>query len=69
MLDVKKQHMDVVLMVECGYKYRFFGEDAELAARELNIMCIMNQNLLGGSIPTQRIWVHVRRLTDAGYVL
>ncbi|KAM4638531.1 DNA mismatch repair protein Msh3 isoform 7-T10 [Amazona ochrocephala] len=28
-LEMKKQNKDAVLCVECGYKYRFFGEDAE----------------------------------------
>lgn len=31
-LDVKQQHKDAVLCVECGYKYRFFGEDAEVSS-------------------------------------
>ena len=26
---IKCQHPDVLLFVECGYKYRFFGEDAK----------------------------------------
>lgn len=30
-LDMKQQHKDAVLCVECGYKYRFFGEDAEVS--------------------------------------
>ncbi|XP_077203599.1 DNA mismatch repair protein Msh3 isoform X3 [Paroedura picta] len=29
-LEVKNQYKDVILCVECGYKYRFFGEDAEV---------------------------------------
>ena len=29
-LEVKARHDDTVLFVECGYKYRFFGEDAEV---------------------------------------
>ncbi|KAM4638527.1 DNA mismatch repair protein Msh3 isoform 3-T6 [Amazona ochrocephala] len=29
-LEMKKQNKDAVLCVECGYKYRFFGEDAEV---------------------------------------
>lgn len=27
---MKNQYKDVILCVECGYKYRFFGEDAEV---------------------------------------
>lgn len=39
-LDIKRKHMDTVLVVEVGYKFRFFGEDARIAAKELSIVCI-----------------------------
>lgn len=39
-IDIKKKHMDTILVVEVGYKFRFFGEDARVAARELSIVCI-----------------------------
>jgi DNA mismatch repair protein MSH3 len=39
-LDIKKKHMDTILVVEVGYKFRFFGEDARIAAKELSIVCI-----------------------------
>ena len=39
-LDIKREHMDTVLVVEVGYKFRFFGEDARTAAKELSIVCI-----------------------------
>lgn len=29
-IQLKEQHPDALLAVECGYKYRFFGEDAEV---------------------------------------
>lgn len=29
-VQLKQQHKDALLAVECGYKYRFFGEDAEV---------------------------------------
>ena len=29
-IDLKAKYSDAVLFVECGYKYRFFGEDAEV---------------------------------------
>lgn len=28
---MKQQQKDAILCVECGYKYRFFGEDAEVS--------------------------------------
>ena len=29
-LKIKADHPDLLLFVECGYKYRFFGKDAEV---------------------------------------
>ncbi|XP_060233754.1 DNA mismatch repair protein Msh3 isoform X1 [Meriones unguiculatus] len=66
-IDMKQQHKDAILCVECGYKYRFFGEDAEIAARELNIYCHLDHNFMTASIPTHRLFVHVRRLVAKGY--
>ena len=54
-------------MVEVGYKYRFFGEDAEIAARVLRIYAHMDRNFLTASVPTFRLNVHVRRLVSAGF--
>lgn len=39
-LEIKRKHMDTLLIVEVGYKFKFFGEDARIAARELSIVCI-----------------------------
>ncbi|KFP73664.1 DNA mismatch repair protein Msh3, partial [Apaloderma vittatum] len=66
-IEMKKQYKDAVLCVECGYKYRFFGEDAEIAARELNIYCHLDHNFMTASIPSHRLFVHVRRLVAKGY--
>ncbi|ELW70009.1 DNA mismatch repair protein Msh3 [Tupaia chinensis] len=66
-IEMKQQHRDAILCVECGYKYRFFGEDAEIAARELNIYCHLDHNFMTASIPTHRLFVHVRRLVAKGY--
>lgn len=57
----------MLLMVEVGYKYRFFGNDAETAARVLGIFAYYNHNFLSASVPTFRLHVHVRRLVEAGY--
>ncbi|XP_055647581.1 DNA mismatch repair protein Msh3 isoform X4 [Falco peregrinus] len=66
-IEMKKRYKDAVLCVECGYKYRFFGEDAEIAAKELNIYCHQDHNFMTASIPTHRLFVHVRRLVAKGY--
>ncbi|XP_076055515.1 DNA mismatch repair protein Msh3-like [Oratosquilla oratoria] len=64
---IKEQYPNALLFVECGYKYRFFGEDAEIAARELNIIAHLDHNFMTASIPTHRLHVHVRRLVAKGY--
>ncbi|KAE8359255.1 DNA mismatch repair protein msh3 [Aspergillus caelatus] len=79
-IDIKREHMDTVLVVEVGYKFRFFGEDARTAAKELNIVCIPGKfrfdehpseahldRFASASIPVHRLHVHVKRLVSAGH--
>ncbi|KAF5027666.1 hypothetical protein F66182_227 [Fusarium sp. NRRL 66182] len=79
-LDIKRKHMDTVLIVEVGYKFRFFGEDARIAAKELSIVCIPGKmrydehpseahldRFASASIPVHRLPVHAKRLVAAGY--
>ncbi|XP_020526175.1 DNA mismatch repair protein MSH3 isoform X2 [Amborella trichopoda] len=66
-LSLKSQYPDVLLMVEVGYKFRFFGEDAETAARALGIYCHQDHNFMTASIPSFRLHVHVRRLVGLGF--
>jgi DNA mismatch repair protein MSH3 len=39
-LDIKRKHGDTIIAVEVGYKFRFFGEDARVVAKELGLVCI-----------------------------
>ena len=79
-LEIKRSHMDVLLIVEVGYKFKFFGEDARTAAKELSIVCIPGKlrydehpseshldRFASASIPVHRLHVHVKRLVGAGY--
>ena len=79
-IEIKHAHADTLLVVEVGYKFRFFGEDARIAARELGIFCIPGKlrfdehpseahldRFAGASIPVHRLHVHVRRLVAAGH--
>ncbi|KAG0322860.1 Mismatch repair protein msh3 [Dissophora globulifera] len=43
-VEIKEQNPDAVLCIEVGYKFRFFGEDAEIASRELSIAHFMDHN-------------------------
>ncbi|KAH7340491.1 muts domain V-domain-containing protein [Rhizoctonia solani] len=66
-LALKKQHEDAILLFEVGYKFRFFGEDARVASKELGIACFMDKNFLTASIPVHRRDVHVKKLISQGY--
>ncbi|KAH0349006.1 DNA mismatch repair protein msh-3, partial [Aureobasidium melanogenum] len=79
-IEIKKKHMDTLLAVEVGYKFRFFGDDARVAAKELQIMCVPGKmrfdehpseahldRFAGASFPTHRLHVHVKRLVSAGH--
>lgn len=66
-MEVKAKFPDTVLFVEAGYRYRFFGKDAEVAAKVLGIHAGWSHNFLSTSIPTHRLHVHSRRIVQAGY--
>ncbi|KAK6227315.1 DNA mismatch repair protein Msh3 [Colletotrichum tabaci] len=79
-LDIKRKHLDTILIVEVGYKFRFFGEDARIAAKELSIVCIPGkyrydehpseahlERFASASIPVHRLPVHAKRLVAAGH--
>ncbi|KAJ1532088.1 hypothetical protein ONE63_000717 [Megalurothrips usitatus] len=66
-VDLWEQNPGVLLFVECGYKYRFFGNDAEIAAKELNIYAHMDHNFMTASIPVHRLHAHIGRLVEKGH--
>lgn len=79
-IEIKRKHMDTLLLVEVGYKFRFFGEDARIAAKELSIVCIPGKyrydehpseahldRFASASFPVVRLHVHVKRLVSAGH--
>ncbi|KAL3417927.1 DNA mismatch repair protein msh3-like protein [Phlyctema vagabunda] len=79
-LDIKRKHMDTLLIVEVGYKFKFYGEDARIAAKELSIVCIPGKfrydehpseahldRFASASIPVHRLPVHAKRLVAAGH--
>ena len=66
-LDLKAQHPGVLLIIEVGYKFKFYGDDARVAAQQLNIMCFPERNLLTAMIPVHRLHIHIKKLIAAGY--
>lgn len=65
--DLQRKHPDCVLAIECGYKYRFFGKDAEIASAVLGIFSYPDRQYLTAAVPTYTIDRHVRRLVLAGH--
>ena len=60
-IDIKGANPDTILLVEVGYRYRFFAEDAETAAKVLNVVAFPDKHFLTASIPTHRLRIHVGR--------
>ncbi|KDR81784.1 hypothetical protein GALMADRAFT_152606 [Galerina marginata CBS 339.88] len=66
-LRLKKENVGTVLLVEVGYKYKFFGDDAKIADKELGMVAYMDRNFLVASIPVPRRDVHLKKLLSRGY--
>lgn len=75
-LELKLNNHDKLLAVQVGYKFKFFGEDAEIASKILNIMLIpgnikfedlKNGNFAYCSIPDNRLHIHLQRLLNYGH--
>ncbi|KDE04280.1 hypothetical protein MVLG_05308 [Microbotryum lychnidis-dioicae p1A1 Lamole] len=65
-IALRKAHPGVLLVIEVGYKFRFFEEDAVTASRILGIAHFPIKNMMSASIPTHRLDVHIKRLINAG---
>jgi DNA mismatch repair protein MSH3 len=79
-LDIKRKHLDTVIVMEVGYKFKFFGEDARTASKGLGIVCIPGKfrydehpseahydRFASASFPVHRLQVHVKRLVQANH--
>lgn len=66
-ISIRQKCPDSILMVECGYRMRFFGNDAIIASKVLKIYSHEDHNFIVASIPTFRTIFHCRRLLKAGY--
>lgn len=63
---LKEKYSDLLLVVECGYKFQIFGEDAEKAAAILNMIAYQKNNFLSCSFPLHRLFIHVKKLVAHG---
>ncbi|OLL23734.1 DNA mismatch repair protein msh3, partial [Neolecta irregularis DAH-3] len=66
-LKFREENPGVLLIIEVGYKFKFYGDDAKIASQILNIACLMSGNFFSASIPVHRLSIHVRNLVNAGH--
>jgi hypothetical protein len=66
-MAIRQNYPDSLLMVECGYRMRFFGPDAIAASKILSIFAHPDHNFMVASIPTHRAFIHCQRLLTAGH--
>ncbi|CEP14305.1 hypothetical protein [Parasitella parasitica] len=66
-IELKTKYPECLLLIEVGYKFRFFGEDAKIASRILQIANFIDRNFYVASIPVHRLDHHVQKLVKAGY--
>ncbi|BCW94770.1 MAG: DNA mismatch repair protein MutS [Fimbriimonadales bacterium] len=69
---LKAEHPDVLLAMQVGDFYEFYGEDAEIAARELEIVLTGRDDGSNGRIPMAGVPVHayeryIAKLVQKGY--
>lgn len=60
-MALKQAHPGILLTVEHGYRFRFFGDDASIAADLCGISSSINHNFLVASVPAWSILLSLRR--------
>jgi len=66
-LQLKAENPGMLLLVEVGYKMKFFEQDARIASQVLNIACYTEKNLVTAMVPVARVHFHIKRLIAQGY--
>lgn len=68
-MKIWEENEGVILAVECGYRWRFFGSDAEKVAKILRIVLVPphgSSHFASCSVPSHRLNVHIHRLVNCG---
>ncbi|OWB84305.1 hypothetical protein B5S33_g2948 [[Candida] boidinii] len=79
-IQLKTANKDKILAIRVGYKYKFFGNDAKIASKLLNIMLIPGKMTIDDSleedkgfdkfaycsIPDNRLHIHMKNLLNNG---
>ncbi len=64
---IKARHRDVILFFQLGDFYETFYEDAELCARELDLVLTRREGAPMAGVPLKKADVYVHRLLKKGY--
>ncbi len=66
-LQIKSRHRDVVLFFQLGDFYETFYEDAELCARELDLVLTQREGAPMAGVPVKKASAYINRLLKKGY--
>ena len=64
---IKARHRDVILFFQLGDFYETFYEDAELCARELDLVLTQREGAPMAGVPLKKANVYINRLLKKGY--
>ena len=65
--NIKARHRDVILFFQLGDFYETFYEDAELCARELDLVLTQREGAPMAGVPIKKASVYINRLLKKGY--
>jgi DNA mismatch repair protein MutS len=66
-LDIKQQHPDKLVLFRLGDFYELFDDDAEIAARELDLVLTSRNDAPMAGVPYHAVEGYVAQLIEAGY--
>src|SRR5215813_558505 len=66
-LDIKANYPDAIVLFRLGDFYETFDQDAEIAARELDLVLTARQKTPMAGVPHHAVESYVGRLVEKGY--
>ncbi|KIJ37705.1 hypothetical protein M422DRAFT_259806 [Sphaerobolus stellatus SS14] len=60
-IEFKKKYPDMVLLIEVGYKYCFYGDDAKVAGEVLGFLYSLDRNFLRTSCPANNLNANIKK--------
>src|SRR4051794_27698882 len=66
-LDIKAKYPDAIVLFRLGDFYETFDQDAEIAARELDLVLTARQRTPMAGVPHHAVEAYIGRLVERGY--